>query len=252
MKKLSKKVAVITGASRGIGRAISLLFSENGCNLILISRDDEKALMEVESDCKKFDISTLVLSGDIADVKFCEHAAICSVEKFGKIDILVNCAGVIARTSFDEMEYSDWEGVIGINLNGTMQMIKEFLPYLDHNETYNKKIITITSQMAYLPHPGANPSYEVSKSGLLALSRHLAYKNAKKNININCIAPGSINTDMPKSMPEEIRERLIQSIPMKRLGEPIEVAKLALFLASHDSDYITGTTCHINGGSLMI
>lgn len=252
MKKLFGRVAVVTGASKGIGRAISLLFSENGCNLILISHNDEEALKEVENECKKFNISTLALNGDISDKNFCKLAAVRSVEKFMHIDILINSAGVIARSSFDNMEYIDWEGVIDINLNGTMQIIKEFLPYLDHKEHYNKKIVTITSQMAYLPHPGANPSYEVSKSGLVALSRHLAYKNAKKNININCIAPGSINTDMPKSMPKEIRDQLIRSIPMQRLGEPVEVAKLALFLSSEDSDYITGTTCHINGGSLMI
>ena len=114
------------------------------------------------------------------------------------------------------------------------------------------KIINLTSQMAYTPHPSASPSYEVSKSGMTALTRHLALKYAKYNICVNNIAPGSIDTDLPKSMSNEARQRLKDAIPMQRLGDVEEVADCALFLASKMSSYITGNTIHVNGGSLIL
>jgi len=112
-------------------------------------------------------------------------------------------------------------------------------------------VILLTSQMAFMPHPSASPSYEVSKAGITALVRHLAFQYAPYNVRINSLAPGSIDTDMPKSMSELAREKLRNGVPMKRLGEPEEVAQCALFLASGMSSYVTGTTIHVNGGSLM-
>ena len=114
------------------------------------------------------------------------------------------------------------------------------------------KVINVTSQMAFLPHPGASPSYEVSKAAISALTRHLSLQYAKYNVCINSIAPGSIDTDLPKSMSQEARSKLEHAIPMRRLGDTEEVGDCALFLASSMSDYITGTTLHINGGSLML
>jgi len=140
--------------------------------------------------------------------------------------------------------------VINLNLHGSFYMCRKFLPSM--RERRDGKIINITSQMAYLPHPSASPSYEVSKAGLTALTRHLAFQYAKYNVCVNAIAPGSIDTDMPKSMSDEARQFLKDAVPMKRLGEPEEVGSSALFLASNMSNYITGVTIHVNGGSLML
>ena len=173
-----------------------------------------------------------------------------TLETFGSVDILVNCAGIITRSPVEEMSDEEWHRVIDVNLHGALYLTRNVLPIMRQN-TYGK-IINITSQMAHTPHPSASPSYEVSKSGLTALTRHIALKYAKYNVCVNNIAPGSIDTDLPKSMSNEARQRLKNEIPMLRLGDTEEVADCALFLASNMSSYITGNTIHVNGGSLIL
>ena len=150
----------------------------------------------------------------------------------------------------EEMTLDEWHHVIDVNLHGAFYMCQVFLPGM--RERNFGKLINITSQMAHIPHYSASPSYEVSKAGLTALTRHLALHYAKYNVCVNSIAPGSIDTDMPKSMSKEARKRLKNAVPMQRLGEPREVGECALFLASEKSNYITGATIHVNGGSLII
>ena len=161
----------------------------------------------------------------------------------------MNCAGVITRAPFKSLTYDDWHRVINVNLSGSFYLSQEVLEVMSKKN--EGKIINISSQMARIPHPSASPSYEVSKAGMIALTRHLALHYAKHNINVNAIAPGSIDTDLPKSMSPEARQRLKAAIPLGRLGEPSEVGSLAVFLAGPDSNYITGATITITGGSLM-
>jgi 3-oxoacyl-[acyl-carrier protein] reductase len=148
------------------------------------------------------------------------------------------------------MSSEEWHRVIDVNLHGTLYLSKNILPIM-RKRKYGK-IINITSQMAHTPHPSASPSYEVSKSGVTALTRHLALEYAKFNICVNNIAPGSIDTDLPKSMSNDQRQKLKDAVPMNRLGAPEEVADCALFLSSDMASYITGSTIHINGGSLIL
>ena len=162
----------------------------------------------------------------------------------------MNCAGTIARADFLQMSEHDWDGVLKLNLDATMAMCKAVAPHMI--ERRSGKIVNLTSQMAYLPHPAASPSYEVSKSGVTALTRHLAFKFAPYNVCVNAVAPGSINTDLPKSMTEQQRDALLRKIPMGRLGEPNEVANVVKFLTSDGASYVTGSTVHVNGGSLML
>jgi len=249
-KLLKGKVAVITGASRGIGRAIALCFAGEGASLMLIYLRNKDRMGEVCCEIESLGGISVCMMGDVSDPAFCESVRDETFRKYGRVDVLVNCAGIIARSPFEEMTLEEWHHVINVNLHGSFLMCRMFLPLM--REQRSGKVITLTSQMAHRPHPSASPSYEVSKAALTALTRHLANQYAKYNICVNAIAPGSIDTDMFKGMSEEARERLKNAVTMKRLGEPHEVGMCALFLASEMSDYLTGTTIHINGGSLMV
>lgn len=248
MKLLKNKVAIVTGGSRGLGKAIALKFASHGASLVLVATHKE-LLNQSADEIRSRGIKAEIIAGDIAKPKFSEEIIQLTLDHFGQIDILANCAGVITRAPIEELSLGDWYRVIDVNLHGTFHACRAVLPWMRHQKS--GKIINITSQMAKLPHPSASPSYEVSKAGQIALTRHLAYHYAPYNICVNAIAPGSINTDMPKTMPLEAREHLHRAIPLGRLGEPDEVANCALFLASSMSDYITGETIDVNGGTLM-
>ena len=246
---LKNKIALVTGASRGIGKSISLTFAREGASLVLICLDDKKNLQAVKTEAKLMGAKVLDVVGDVASANFCESLIEKAIGYFGTIDILVNCAGTISRPHIEEMSMDEWHNVIDVNLNGTLYLCRKTLPIM--REQKYGKIINITSQMAHMPHPGASPSYEVSKAGITALTRHLALQYAKYNICVNNIAPGSIDTDLAKNMKQSVRQKLKDAIPMGRLGEVDEVSDCALFLASKMSSYVTGTTIHVNGGSLF-
>lgn len=245
---LTDKVAIVTGGSRGIGRAIAEAFAANGASLVLVALHDE-TLERAHQAMAAQGARVEVCGGDIARPEFSEEIVRFTKARFGRVDILVNCAGMITRTPMDGISVEEWHRVLDVNLSGAFYLCREVLPELSAKRA--GKIINVTSQMARIPHPSASPSYEVSKAGLAALTRHLAYHYAAYGICVNAIAPGSIDTDLPKSMSPEARQRLKAGIPLQRLGEPEEVGTLALFLASNQSDYITGATFSINGGSLM-
>jgi 3-oxoacyl-[acyl-carrier protein] reductase len=242
------KVAIITGASRGIGRAIALRYAEHGARVMLVATTASTLQALVDQICSSGG-DAVSRAGDVADGRLPEEIVVACLARWGKVDILVNCAGVITRTPTESLSRADWQRVLDVNLTAAFGFAKAVLPHM--REQGSGKIINVTSQMAHMPHPSASPSYEVSKAGLTALTRHLALQYARVGICVNAIAPGSIDTDMPKSMSAEARERLKNGVPMGRLGEPEEVADCALFLASPMSNYITGSTVGITGGSLM-
>ena len=246
---LHDRTAIITGASRGIGKSIALTFAREGAALVLICQKDVKGLNVVKKEAELLGVKVLTLIGDVASVDFCNDIVKKTVHSFGSISILVNCAGTITRSPIEEMSNKEWHRVIDVNLHSVLYLCRNVLPVM-RKQKYGK-IINLTSQMAHMPHPSASPSYEVSKSGVTALTRHLAFKYGKFNICVNNIAPGSIDTDLPKSMSKEARQKLKDAVPMKRLGETAEVADCALFLASQMSSYVTGSTLHVNGGSLI-
>lgn len=250
MSVLRSKVAVITGASRGIGEAIADRFAEHGASLIAVALDAEEGRLRSVCDrARCCGVEAAYVRGDIADPKTSAVIVDAAVERFGRIDIVVNCAGIVTRTPFESLSVADWHRVIAVNLDGPFYLCQRAIPIMRSGG--GGSIINMSSQMSKRPHPSASPSYEVSKSGLNALTRHLAWHFAADRIRVNAIAPGSIDTDMPKSMTHDARESLKDSIPMKRLGEPVEVADLAVFLASDHSAYITGTIIPIAGGTLM-
>lgn len=246
---LDNKVAIVTGGSRGLGKAIALKFAEHGASLLLVATNQERLEQSAHQIRLLRTTQVDVIAGDVAIPEFAQGVVSKTLDLFGRVDILVNCAGIITRTPVEELSLDDWHRVIDVNLHGTFHLCRAVLPLM--REQKFGKVINMTSQMAKLPHPSASPSYEVSKAGQVALTRHLAYHYAQYGVCVNAIAPGSIDTDMPKSMSPEARERLRNAIPMRRLGEPEEVADCALFLASSMSNYITGEVIDINGGTLM-
>jgi 3-oxoacyl-[acyl-carrier protein] reductase len=242
------KVAIVTGGSRGIGKAIALRFTEAGMPLVLVATSQER-LTQARKEVEDRGGQAEVLAGDIAEPAFSDRIVQTTLEKFGRLDVLVNCAGVITRAPVEALSLDDWFRVIDVNLHGTFHLSRAVLPIM--RAQAHGKIINITSQMARLPHPGASPSYEVSKAGIAALTRHLAFHYARFNVCVNAIAPGSIDTGLAKSMNPETWDRIRGGIPKGRLGEPSEVAEVAFFLASPLSDYITGATIGVTGGALM-
>lgn len=239
-KMLNGKRAIITGASRGIGKATAILFAKNGAKVgINYFKSDDEA-KNVLKEVKIFS-EGILLKGDVSNFKEANKIVEKFVKKFGGIDILVNNAGIYKRRKFEELSEEEWDETIKINLKASFNMCKCCLRYMKKG-----KIIFISSQLA-LRGSSHGAHYSASKSAILGLMKSLAIELAP-NINVNAIAPGVINTDIIANYSEEERRRRANEIPLKRIGEPEDVAKVCLFLASELADYITGETINVNGG----
>lgn len=245
---LKDKVALITGASRGMGQAIAALFASHGADLVLnaTTRENLTQTAGIVADRGR---KAMLAEGDMAVRATSDKLVEAALEAYGKIDILVNCAGIITRTPTETLSDEDWRRVIGVNLDGTFYACRAVLPHMKSRG--NGKIVNMSSDVAIRAHKGASPSYEVSKAGVLALTRHLGHEYAPCGICVNAICPGPIDTDMPKTWTPEYRQFVMGNIPMKRLGEPEEVAQCVLFLSSSMSDFITGEGIVINGGRTL-
>ncbi len=245
---LSGKVAIITGASRGIGRAIADLFAQAGARVALLSRAAEQleqaagALREKHGpDC------ALVVPADVA-IQAQVEAAVAQVSSvWGCVDILVNNAGLIHFGAIDKVAPDDWERVIGANLTGAFLCARAVTPLMQAKRS--GAIVNIASIAGQTGGISAGVDYAASKGGLLAFTKALARDMAPHGVTVNAIAPGQIDAD-PNLLTPEARERVIKMIPLGRLGEPCEIAYAALFLASPMAAYITGATLDVNGGIL--
>ncbi|MFB5678447.1 SDR family NAD(P)-dependent oxidoreductase [Paenibacillus terreus] len=246
---LEGKVAIVTGASRGIGRAIALTLATHGATLVL-NGTREDLLTELAGEVKSLGRSCAVCAGDVSDQQTAGELVRAAVGQFGRIDILVNNAGINRRASTLDMDpVEDWQRVLDINLNGTLYMCRASLPYMIDNK-YGK-IVNVTSTTAKTPHRNAAPSYGASKAGVNYLTQHLALEMAKHNIYVNAVCPGPIDTDMSQQWTADYRESVINRIPLGKLGTPQNVADAVLFLSSSMSDFITGESININGGTYM-
>lgn len=240
---LKGKSALITGASRGIGRGIAQVFAENGAfvgiNFIKNETKAEDVLKQIKDNGGK----GILLKGDVSNPKDVESMINTFVNKTKRLDILVNNAGIYNRIFFDKLSYETWNKVISINLTGCFNLCKYAIPYMKPGS----KIIFISSQLAFRGSShGAD--YASSKTGMLGLMRSLALELASKKINVNAIAPGTIDTDIIADYTAEMRQQRVKEIPLKRFGTPDDIANTCLFLASNLSDYITGETINVNGG----
>ncbi|MCX8116395.1 MAG: 3-oxoacyl-[acyl-carrier-protein] reductase [Desulfobacterota bacterium] len=245
--ELSGKVALVTGAAQGIGRAIALLLAENGADVAISDINIEKAketAMEVEALGRQ----ALALQANVALWNEVEQMVETIVGRFGRIDILVNNAGITRDRLILRMTEEDWDSVLDVNLKGTFHCTKAALRHMAKQKS--GKIVNIASVSGEMGNPG-QANYAASKAGVIGFTKTIAREFASRGINVNAIAPGFIQTAMTDAIPEKVRETLIRMIPMERLGQPEDVAQAVLFLVSERSRYITGQVLNVNGGIYM-
>lgn len=242
---LEGKTALVTGASRGIGKATAIFLAQNGCNVIINYVHEQKKAKDVADEIVQMGQGALVIQADVSKIKDIERLRAQIMKHFGGIDILVNNAGIHQHLKSWEMTPKDWKRIIEVNLTGVFLCCRVFLP--DFIKKRNGRIINISSVIA---HKGTNHEchYAASKSGILGLTRSLALELAPYNITVNAIAPGYIDTDMTSFSTEKERLDTLGVIPLGRIGTPDEIAAAICFLASDFAGYITGETLNINGG----
>lgn len=245
--KLSKKVAWITGAAQGIGRTIAQSFFAEGATVVLGDINLEAAELSAQ-ELDPLGKRAKAVKVNVADAEDVDRAVQEIVTAFGKVDILVNNAGITRDALLVRMKDEDWARVIQINLTGTYLCTKRVLSLMMKNRS--GKIISIASIVGAMGNAGQT-NYAASKAGVIGFTKSVAREVASRNIQVNAIAPGFIDTEMTRKLSEEVRQRLTEQIPLGRLGLPEDVAKAALFLASSDSDYIVGHVLHVNGGMYM-
>jgi len=242
MGLLEGKTALVTGASRGIGKAIAIKFAEHGAfvgiNYFKSEREAEETLRKV----KKIS-DGMILQADVSNGSEVKKMVDIFVEKAGKIDILVNNAGIYHRSSFSHLEPEQWDEIMSINLKGCYNACRHSISHMEEGG----KIVFISSQLAF-KGSAHGADYAASKAGILGLMKSLALELADRKINVNAVAPGTIDTDIIANYTAEQRREREMQIPLKRIGTPEDVANACLFLASGLSDYITGETIHVNGG----
>lgn len=237
------KVAVVTGGVRGIGRGISIGLKEAGYTVIATYQSNDAFAKELHAD---YGID--ILKFDVADYASCEMAVNTIKDRYGSVQILVNNAGITKDSTLHKMSVDQWQAVMRTNLDSVFNMCR--LVIEDMRAAEFGRIINISSVNAQKGQVGQT-NYCASKAGVLGFTKALALENSSKGITINAIAPGYIDTDMVRAIPEAILDKIISLIPMQRLGTVNEIAKMVQYLASDEAAYITGTTISLNGGQYM-
>ena len=247
MKRLENKVAVITGSARGIGFAIAERFAEQGATIIITDISQENVDIAVNKlKEKKYSVDGYAMN--VTDADSIENCFKIVVEKHKKIDILINNAGITKDNLIMRMSDQDWDVVIDVNLKGTFLCTKK-ISRIMLNQKYGS-IINIVSVIGIMGNAG-QANYAASKGGTIALTKSTAKEFASRNIRCNAVAPGFIETEMTEVLDEKVKEGYANAIPLKRMGKPIDVANLCLFLASDEANYITGQTFNVDGGLIM-
>ncbi len=245
MINLSGKTALVTGSTRGIGKATAEKLAEAGATVIVTGRSEDRAREVAKEIKEKTGSETFAVGLDIGVKESIESAFKRINDEFGTVDILVNNAGTNRDTLFIRMKYEDWEEIIRINLTGTFLITQ--LAVKGMLKKRWGRIINMSSVVAFTGNMG-QANYSSAKAGLIGFTKTLAKELAGRNITVNAIAPGFIETDMTDSLPEDIRQEYLKQIPIGRFGKPEDVANVVLFLASDLSGYITGEVIHVNGG----
>lgn len=245
--KLKGKVALVTGAAQGIGKAVSLLLARNGADIVVSDINFEKA-EETAKEIESIGSKALAIKVNVAHLEEVEQMVETILEKFGKIDILINNAGITRDKLILRMTEEDWDMVLDVNLKGTFNCTKAVVRYMAKQRS--GKIVNIASVVGEMGNAG-QVNYSASKAGVIGLTKTIAREFAQRGINVNAIAPGYIETPMTDALPEKVKEELKRLIPMERLGKPEDVAEAVLFLVSDASSYITGQVLNVNGGIYM-
>ncbi|MGG4041841.1 3-oxoacyl-[acyl-carrier-protein] reductase [Bacillus smithii] len=246
--RLEGKVALVTGASRGIGREIALEFAREGADVAVNYAGSEEKAREVAEEIKAMGRKALLVQCDVSNSQAVQDMIKSVVDHFGGLDILVNNAGITRDNLILRMKEEEWDAVINTNLKGVFLCTKAAARAMMKKRS--GRIINISSIVGITGNPG-QANYVAAKSGVIGLTKTTAKEFASRGITVNAIAPGFISTDMTEDLPEEVKEAMIKQVPLARIGEPKEIARVALFLASPDSSYMTGQILRVDGGMGM-
>ncbi len=242
---LNGKTALVTGASRGIGRAIAIEMAKNAANLAIVYAGNIDAANETLEQVESLGVKAKIYSCPVEDSAKTAELVKNVIQEFGGIDILVNNAGIVKDGLVLSLKEQDFDSVIGVNLKGTFNLIKH--TYMHFAKKRSGRIINISSVSGIMGNAGQS-NYAASKSGVIGLTKSVAKELASRGITCNAIAPGFIETDMTQALSEKQKQAVLDAIPMKRMGKPEDVAKLAVFLASDAAGYITGEVIKVDGG----
>lgn len=242
------KVALITGATRGIGKEIALELAANGFDIAINYRSMQEEMEELKKEIEANKVRCEFVQADVTNFEQCEAMIKETIEKLGRIDVLVNNAGITKDGLIMRMKKEDFEAVIDINLTGTFNVTRNVIPYMIKQKS--GRIINVSSVVGVAGNAGQT-NYSASKAGIIGFTKSLAKEVASRNILVNAIAPGFIDTDMTKVLSDSVKEGINAQIPLRRMGTPKEVAKVVKFLSSEDSSYVTGQVINIDGGMVM-
>ena len=242
------KCAIVTGAAKGIGRAIALKLASLGANIVLNYRSSEEEAKICAEEIKKLGVQVLIVKADISKLNEAQNLVSEAKEKFGKVDIMVNNAGITKDTLILRMKEEDFDSVIDVNLKGVFNCMKAISPIMLKQKS--GKIVSISSVVGISGNAG-QINYSASKAGIIGMTKSLAKELGSRGITVNAVAPGFIETDMTNNLNEKIKEEAKKNIPLKKLGKAEDVADAVAFLSSNSSDYITGQILVVDGGMLM-
>lgn len=248
------KRAIVTGGTRGIGKAIVKELASKSCCGVLFSdvafiyNSCDECAAEIEREIGSLDTKIIGFKADATSLEDAQKTVEAAVEKLGGVDILVNNAGITRDNLLLRMSEKEWDDVINVNLKSVFNYTKAVLKYMI-NQRYGR-IVNISSVVGLIGNAGQS-NYAASKAGIIGFTKSIAREVASRNITVNCVAPGFIETDMTKNLTEKQREILAQNIPMKRMGKPEDIARVVGFLCSPDADYITGQVIAVDGGMTM-
>lgn len=243
-----KKIALITGGARGIGKQIALKYAINGYNIALNYVSDSTDIKALEEEFLSFGIEVLLVKADVSNYLECEQMVKKAIDKFGKIDVLVNNAGITKDGLIAMMKEETFDKVIDINLKGTFNVVRNVVPFMMKKR--NGSIVNISSVVGVCGNAGQS-NYSASKAGIIGFTKSLAKELAARNIRVNAVAPGFIDTDMTSVLKDQVKDSINAQIPLKRMGEAKEVANVVYFLSSDESSYITGQVINVDGGMVM-
>lgn len=247
-KSLANKTAVVTGASRGIGRAIAIKLAAEGANIILNYRSSIKSVEEVMAEINALGGKAVAVQGDVSSFAEAEKIIKAAIENFGSLDILVNNAGITKDGLLMRMKEEDFDSVIETNLKGTFNCIRHATPIMMKQRS--GRIVNMSSVVGVAGNAG-QVNYSASKAGVIGITKSAAKELASRGITVNAVAPGFIQTDMTDVLSDKVKEDILSGIPLKRLGRPEEIADLVSFLVSDSGSYITGQVININGGMFI-
>lgn len=243
--RLKDQIAVITGGAQGIGRCVASLLASEGAHLVLSDIDEAKVQGTAAELAKEKNVQAIGVKGNVAQLADCEKLVEAAIDKFGRIDILINNAGITRDNLLMRMSDDEWDSVIAVNLKGVFNCTKAAIrPMM---KARKGRIVNVASVVGLMGNAG-QANYSASKGGVVALTKTCAREFASRNILVNAVAPGFIRTRMTDALTEEQKAKLLELIPLGRLGEPEDVAKVVLFLCSEESSYITGHVVSVNGG----